>query len=367
LPKLIFVVTEDWYFVSHRLALAEEAVRRGYEVVLVTRVSSHRPAIEKNGIRVIPFEMNRRGINPLGVLGEALTLAQIYRREKPDVVHHVALRAVVVGGLAAWISGVDHVVSAITGMGFLFAEEGRRPWIRRLVGRALPLLTRGLVIVQNGSDAAQVKSFGVSPERIRLIAGAGVDTEKYHPTGRHNHRLIVMLAARLLWDKGVGEFVEVARLLQGTGARFVLVGMTDADNPAGVSEYQVRAWIGQGVVEWWGHQDDMAATLAKADIFCLPSYREGMPKAILEAMATGLPCISTDVPGCRDVVLHEETGILVPAKDAVALAGAVTALLADEGKRIAMGELGRRRVVAEFSDAVVIGATMSVYQEIQAF
>jgi glycosyltransferase involved in cell wall biosynthesis len=365
-PKLLFVVTEDWYFISHRLALAVEAVRRGYEVVLVTRVSKHRSEIEQHGIRVVPYTTNRRGMNPFELLGEAFTLARIYREEKPDILHHVALRAVVVGGLAARICGIDRVVSAITGMGFLFAEEGRRPWVSKAVGKALPhVLSRGLVIVQNSDDSRQLSSFGVSPGNHRLIAGAGVDTDKYLPSVRENERPVVMMAARLLWDKGVGEFVEAARILHETGARFVLVGMIDTDNPAGVRTHEVKAWTDQGIVEWWGHRQDMAATLAHADIFCLPSYREGLPKAILEAMSSGIPCVSTDVPGCRDVVRDGDTGILVPARNGVALAAAIARLIADPELRLAMGRSGRERVLSEYRDEEVIAATLSVYQELR--
>lgn len=368
MAKLLFLVTEDWYFVSHRLALAVEAVRRGYEVVLVTRVSSHRSEIEQNGIRVVPFKTNRRGMNPLEVLGEAVSLARIYRKEKPDILHHVALRAVVVGGLAARLCGISRVASAITGMGFLFTEEGRRPWVRKAVGRALPhVLSRGLVIVQNSDDSRQLSLFGLSANRQRLIAGAGVDTTKFRPSIRENERLIVMMAARLLWDKGVGEYVEAARLLQDTGARFVLVGMIDTDNPAGVRADEVDTWTGEGIIEWWGHRQDMADTLAHADIFCLPSYREGLPKAILEAMASGIPCVSTDVPGCRDVVRNGDTGILVPVRNGVELAGAISALIWTPTLRLAMGASGRQRVLDEFCDEKVISATLNVYEELQNY
>lgn len=366
LVKLLFLVTEDWYFVSHRLALAVEAVRRGYEVVLVTRVSSHRSEIEQNGIRVVPFITNRRGVNPLGILREAVSLARIYRKENPDILHHVALRAVVVGGLAARLCGIRRVVSAITGMGFLFTEEGRRPWVRKVVSRVLPhVLSRGLMIVQNSDDARQLSSFGLCPNRQRLIAGAGVDTTKFSPSLRENDRLVVMMATRLLWDKGVGEYVEAARLLRDTGARFVLVGMIDTDNPAGVSVDEVAAWISEGVIEWWGHRQDMAATLAHADIFCLPSYREGLPKAILEAMASGIPCVSTDVPGCRDVVRNGDTGILVPARNGAELAAAISRLIEKPALRLAMGANGRQRVLDEFCDEKVIFATLNVYEELR--
>jgi len=367
LAKLIFVVTEDWYFVSHRLPLAIEAVRQGYEVVLVTRISKFRRHIEQNGIRVVPFNTNRQGLNPIEVLREAVALARIYRREKPDLVHHVALRPVVVGALAARLSRVSRVVSAITGMGFLFTGGERKPLVRKIVSTVLPhLISHGVVIVQNLDDSAQITKFGVPSSKVRRIAGVGVDTEAFVPSIRNHDRTTVLMASRLLWDKGVGEFVEAARLLKHSGARFVLAGMVDTKNPAGVPREQVDAWTSQGLVEWWGHQEDMAATLALGDIFCLPSYREGLPKVLLEAMSSGLPCVSTDVPGCRDVVRHGDTGLLVPAGDSAALASAIADLINNEEQRLEMGRRGRKRVVEGFSEARTISATMRVYKELMA-
>jgi glycosyltransferase involved in cell wall biosynthesis len=364
---LLFVVTEDWYFASHRLALAAAAGQAGYDVAVVTRIGNHRAAVEAAGLRLIGFEMQRRGLNPLGLLREALDLARIYRRERPDLVHHVALRPVVVGALAARLTGIAHVVSAVTGMGFLFTDNGRLPWARKVVQRALPwLLLRGLSIVQNADDAQALKSFGLSGERLRLIPGAGVDTRHFAPGPPPDGPPVVMLAARLLRDKGVCEFVEAAHALQDSGARFVLVGAIDPDNPAAITEAELERWVAEGVVQWWGHRDDMAATLNRAHIVCLPSYREGLPKVLLEAMACGKPCVTTDTPGCRDAVRHGDNGLLVPAKEAAALATAVRYLLDHPHERQRMGARGRERAVVEFSQELVIAATLAVYMEVSA-
>jgi glycosyltransferase involved in cell wall biosynthesis len=362
--RLLFVVTEDWYFVSHRLALAVEARRAGFDVAVVTRFGSHRRAIEGAGLRAIPFEMNRRGLNPLALMREALALAGILRRERPDVVHLVALRPVVVGGLAVRMAGVSGIVSAVTGMGFLFTDGGRLPWVRRVVQRILPwLLSRGLTIVQNADDAKQLSAFGLSTERLRLIPGAGVDTAHFAPGSEPEGKPVVMMAARLLWDKGIGEFIEAARAMRGSDARFVLVGSLDPDNPASVSRAEIEQWVSEGVVEWWGHSEDMAATLARADLVCLPSYREGLPKVLLEAMACGKACIATDVPGCRDAIRHEDNGLLVPARDAAALASAIRRLCDHPDECQRMGVRGRERALEEFSQERVIEATLSVYRE----
>jgi glycosyltransferase involved in cell wall biosynthesis len=364
---LLFVVTEDWYFVSHRLPLALAARRRGFDVSVVTRCGKHCQMIRDAGLRVIPFEMNRRGLNPLAVILEAYALAKIYRAEEPDLVHLVALRPVVVGGLAARMAGIFRIVSAVTGMGFLFTDGGRLPWIRRAVQRILPgLLARGLTIVQNSDDQHQLWSFGLARDSMRLIPGAGVDIDRFVPAATGSDIPIVMMASRLLWDKGVGEFVAAARALRFREARFVLVGAIDADNPASIQNADIEQWIREGVVEWWGHSDDMATTIAKADVVCLPSYREGLPKALLEAMACGKPCIATDVPGCREAVRHDDNGLLVPAKDSDSLASAIQRLLDYPDDRLRMGGRGRERAVVEFSAAQVIDATLAVYREVLA-
>lgn len=365
MPKLLFVVTEDWYFVSHRLALAIEAQRKGFDVAVATRFGNHRQDIENAGLLTITFEMDRRGLNPVALLREVLALCGILRRERPDVVHLVALRPVVVGGIAARLAGISGIVSAITGMGFLFTDGGRLPWVRKAVQRMLPwLLSKGLTIVQNADDAKQLAVFGLTHDRLRLIAGAGVDTGHFTPCAKSGHIPVVMMAARLLWDKGVGEFVDAARQLDGRGVCFVLVGSIDAGNPVSISEETLKQWLAEGVVEWWGHSEDMAATLAKADIVCLPSYREGLPKVLLEAMASGKVCITTDVPGCREAVRHEDNGLLVPAKDAAALASAIGRLLDHPDERRKMGARGRMRAVEEFSQGKVIEATLAIYREV---
>lgn len=364
MPRLVFLVTEDWYFVSHRLPLALAARNAGFEVTVITRCGTKCEQIRSAGIEVVPFAMARRGLNPLGLLREALDLARLYRRLSPDIVHHVALRPVVVGGLAARLAGVKGVVSAIAGMGYVFTA-GRGGWLALVLRTLLRMaLARGSVIVQNPDDADVATKLNVAGQRLRLIAGAGVDVEAFSLRPEPEGEPVVMLASRLLWDKGVGEFVEAARRLKGR-ARFVLVGSPDAGNPASVPETTLREWVREGVAEWRGAQEDMPATLSQATIVCLPSYyREGLPKVLLEAMACGRPVIATDAPGCRDCVRDGDNGLLVPVKDVGALAGAIARLLDDPVQRQRMGTRGRQRAVEEFSQERVIEATLAVYREV---
>lgn len=368
-PKLVFVVTEDWYFVSHRLPLAVAAREAGFDVTVLTRCSGAHRAIEAAGVGVMPFAMNRRGLNPLGLLRETWALARIYRRLRPDIVHHVALRPVVVGGLAARLAGVPAVVSAVAGMGYLFTDA-RRVWLAAIMRRLLRfVLARGRVIVQNPDDFAALAALTGAPSRIRLIPGAGVDVETFSPAAPPAGPVCIVLAARMLWDKGVGEFVAAAEMLasEGIEARFLLAGAPDPDNPAAVPEATLRSWHGRWGVEWIGHQADMAALYRSAHIACLPSYyREGLPKSLLEAAACGLPIVTTDAPGCREVVRDGVNGLLVPVRDAGALAAALRILIGDAALRRRMGEQSRLRAETEFGLEAVIAQTLAGYREVCA-
>ncbi len=368
LPKLLFFVTEDWYFCSHRLALAVAAREAGFGVVVVTRVREHGKVIRQAGLDLIPFEISRRGINPFRELGALARLAALYRREKPDLVHHVAMKPVLYGALAARLTGVPHIVNALAGMGWLFTSANL---IARVIKPLVRLTFRFLlrhtsVIVQNPDDAALMAGIGL--RRARVIRGSGVDPEVFRPGIEPTGTPLVVLPARMLWDKGVGEFVEAARQLKARGviATFALVGEPDPENPASVSKAQLAAWHAETVVEWWGQRDNMPEVFAQTHIVCLPSYREGLPKALLEAAACGRPIVATNVPGCREIVRDGENGVLVPVCDAPALAEALARLIADPGMRRRMGERGRTLVVGEFSQERVIAETLAVYREAMA-
>lgn len=363
-PKLLFFVTEDWYFCSHRLPLAVAAASEGFEVVVVTRVREHGDAIRNAGLRLIPFEMSRRGRHPLRELAAVARLVGIYRRERPDIAHHVAMKPILYGSLAARLAGVRQVFNAFAGMGWTFTSVSRRARVlKSLVSGAMRvLLVSTDAIVQNLDDAALIARWGV--RGIHLIRGSGVDTNLFAPTREPEGPPLVLLPARMLWDKGVGEFVAMAGRLKAAGsdARFVLVGAPDPENPAAVPMEQLIEWQQKNLVEWWGSRDDMPAVYAQSHIVCLPSYREGLPKVLLEAAACGRAIVTTDTTGCRDAVTHGETGLLVPIKDVAALADAVERLIREPETRRRMGALGRHRVMEHFSDAKVVAATLKLYR-----
>ena len=363
----MFAVTEDWYFVSHRLSIAIAAREAGYDVAVATRARQHVEIIQKAGIRVIPFELSRRVGNPLA---ELMGLFLLYRRERPDIVHHVALKPVFFGALAARLAGLSAQVNAVAGLGWLFISRSfTARWmssvIRLILGRLLSA-PRCLVIVQNQDDAGLLKKAGVTESHMRMIRGVGVDTSEFSPCPELSEPICVLLASRILWDKGVSEFVKAARQLkkEGVKASFILVGNPDLDNPASVPEATLNAWQKEEVVEWWGHRDDMVNVFHAAHIVCLPSYREGLPKVLLEAAACGRPIVTTDVPGCREVVREGENGLLVPARNAQALSEALRCLIKNPELRAQMGRRSREIMLKDFSSEKVIAQTLSVYKEL---
>ena len=364
--RLLFLVTEDWYFVSHRLPLAVAARAAGYEVSVATRVRRHGDIIRAAGLRLIPFENSRSSLNPFGELLTLVRVVALVMREKPDVSHHVAMKPVLYGSIAARLAHTPRVVNALAGMGWLFtAGEGLAQVLKPLVRRALAVLLRtGTVLVQNVDDAHLVAQLGIPREQIRRIAGSGVDLERFAPRPVPSGPPVVLLCSRLLWHKGVGEFVSAARLLrqQGVQARFVLAGEPDRANRSAIPEEQIAAWVAEGVVEYMGWVDDVPSALAACSIFCLPSYREGLPKALIEAAAAGRAIVTTDIPGCREVVTDGDSGLLVPARDATALAGALALLIADPALRQRMASRGRARAESEFGSERVIQESLALYE-----
>ena len=370
-PRLLLLVTEDWHFWSHRIDLACAARRAGFEVFVATRVAAHADRIRAAGLTVCPLRRLRRGAPSVRDLAAVLEITQLYRRVRPDVVHPIAVKPVVYGSWAARLARVPRIVNAIAGLGssFIGTVTGAgllRATMKRVLRSALA--TPGSrVIFQNRDDLNYFMQSGILGQTPALIIpGAGVDLSLFSASPEPTGTPVVMLAARLLWDKGVGEFVGAARVLadRRIDARFVLVGMVDPRNPTGIPEDQLRAWQAEGVVEWWGHRDDMPRTLRAANLIVLPSYREGFPKVLLEAAASGRAVVATDVPGCREIVRHGENGYLVPSRDAESLAAAIAALVQDPVRRAEAGLRGREIAVSEFSSDRIAHDTLVVYREL---
>jgi len=367
-PKLLFTVNDAGFFLSHRLPVAQAASAAGYSVHIATAPGPAVTRIRDLGFFHHPVPLSRRGLNPLAELGAIWSLARLYRRLRPEIIHQVTIKPVLYGGLAARLAGAPAVVSAVTGLGYVFIRRGWRANLLRLAiktGYRCALRRRGVrVIFQNPDDREIFLSQAMAAAKDSvLIKGSGVDVTRFVPSPEPEDLPVVVLPARMLWDKGVGEFVEAARLLNKDKpcARFVLVGDTDDGNPTGITAAQLRSWLNEGAVEWWGFRSDMAAVLQQAHIVCLPSYREGLPKSLIEAAACARPIVSCDVPGCREIARDGENALLVPPRDATALAKALAQLIGDAALRQRFGQRGREIVEAEFSLDRVIDETLGLY------
>ncbi len=366
--KILFFANTDWYLFNFRLALAEALRTEGHQVILVSPEGPYAPRLQELGFRWLRFPLSRRGMNPLAELGTIVRLGWLYGREKPDLVHHFTVKCVLYGSLIARLLRIK-TVNSVTGLGFVFLEgEGTHRWLAKLVMVFYRFVLKGtLVIFQNPDDRAYfLQNALVASKQIALIRGSGVDLAQFSPTPQPKDTPLIILPARQLWDKGVEDFVEAARLLQSEGARarFALVGDSDPENPSSIPVTQLNNWQQEGVIEWWGWRGDMKQVYAQASIVCLPSYREGVPKTLLEASACGRPIVASDVPGCREVVRNGENGYLVPPHDFRAVAEALKRLINDPSKRIQMGNRGREIAVNEFSMARVISETLAVYRSL---
>ena len=367
--SILYVITEDWFFCSHFLARGVAARRAGYEVGVATRVGRHGDKIRSAGLKVYPVPWVRAGLNPLRDVATIRSLRHALRDMQPGILHNIAMKPILYGSVCARLAGIKDVVNAPVGLGYLSIS---RRWVARLLRPIVALAMRGVVgtagyrmIFENPDNLAQfVHSGMVDRKRAVLIRGAGVDTKEFKPTPEPPGTPVVVLIARMLWDKGIKEFVSAAGSLKerGVQARFVLVGGPDTGNPAAVPEGVLRQWDQSGVIEWWGYREDIPSVIRQAHICVLPSsYGEGLPKSLLEAAACGRPIVATDAPGCREVVRDGDNGILIPVGDTFALVQAVERLLEDPTLRHRMGERGRRRVEEEFSEERVIRETLEVY------
>lgn len=368
-PRLIYVVSPSQFFVSHRLVLAEAARDRGFDVSVVTPDGPGVPEIHAAGFEWIELPVDRGGMNPLRELRTLHFLWRLYRERKPAIVHHVTIKPVLYGTLAARLAGVPRVIDAISGMGFLFTGG------RRLLGRfAISLYRLCLrhpdlrVIVQNSEDLALFNKERMAPAgTLVLIPGSGVDIAQFRPRradGKADCSPMVVQTCRMLADKGVREFISAARCLRPEfpDARFVLVGAPDPGNPSAIDPAELEQAAAEGAIEWWGHRTDIPDILAQAAIYCLPSYREGLPKSLIEAAAAGLPLVTTDSSGCREVVRHEQNGLLVPVGDVEALATALSRLLRDSALRLRLGNAARQDAIERFALNHILEAQLELYR-----
>ncbi len=370
--KVIFFANTDWYLYNFRLDLARHLQARGMEVLMMSPPGNYGARLEEEGFRWIPLPMERRSLNPLVELKLLAFIRRVLQQEQPDAIHSFTIKSVIYGGLAAQAAGVRNRINAVTGLGHVFVSNTiRARLLRPLVERLLRLALRGShsrLVVQNPDDRQMFLDLKlINPNHVHLVRGSGVDTEVFVPT-RHKRdkRFRVLLAARLLWEKGIREYASAAEKLAIHADRieFLLAGATDPGNPGSVDEDDIRVWQLSGVMKVLGHVDDVQYLMREVDLMVLPSYREGLPRGLIEAAAMELPIVTTDVPGCREVVEDGLNGLLVPAGDGKALASAIEYFLDHPDKCREFGRAGREKVLREFDQKIVFSLTGQVYQEL---
>ncbi len=375
--KFVFFANTDWYLYNFRLSTALRLKALGAEVVMLSPPGDFGGRFADHGLRWVALDMERSSLDPVREAATVSRLVDVLKAERPDLLHNFTVKCAIYGALAARIARVPAVINAVAGMGYVFTSDRPKARALRPVVRTLMRATLGRghtrLILQNPDDAgAFLESRLVPPAIIRVIRGSGVDTQRFRPVeavaADGAEPLRVLLAARLVWEKGIREFVDAAAILRAQGRRveFLLAGMPDPGNPRSVRREEVEAWQRDGLVRWLGHVEDMPALLSGVHVMALPSYyREGVPKSLLEAAACGLALVTTDLPGCREIVArHGVDGLHAAPGDAQSLAGALAMLDDDRGLLRTLGANARRNALESFDERRVIEETIAVYAEL---
>lgn len=371
--KVLLFANTEWFMYNFNRSLAITLRDQGHEVVLVTPPGPYGEKLRELGFRWIAAPMQRRSLNFFKELALLVWLLRLFIRERVSLVHSFTIKCAIYGSLAARLAGIPARVNAVTGMGYVFTNNDLkarllRPLVRGLMKLALDGQGARLILLNRDDLAFFKHSRLVAPGLIRMLPGAGIDCRRFIPSEipRLDEKFRVLLPARMLWDKGVAEYIDAARMLhaEGRDIEFLLAGAPDSGNPAAVPEQKIHSWVKEGVVSWLGHVDDMPSLFRSVDVVVLPSYREGLPTGLTEAAACALPLVATDVPGCRDVVTHEVDGLLVPVKDAHALANALARLQDDPALCKRLGVAARKRALAEFDEVIVNKLTLTIYEEL---
>jgi glycosyltransferase involved in cell wall biosynthesis len=370
LKKILFIVSEDWYFVSHRLHLAIVAIDNGYEVGLLSRLSTHQDLINSFGIKTYDWPMERSSKNPFKELVSIYHVVKILQSFRPNLVHAVSIKPVIYSILSKLFYRMDGLILALAGLGFVFRSKKTSAKIIRLfitpIFRLMLINNNIRLVLQNKDDAKLLMNLKIANNKIRIIRGAGVSTKDFFPNHESHLVPLVILPARMLWNKGVQDFVNCAKKFNTNEVkvRFALIGDPDLHNPESIAEAQLNEWVEQGFVEWWGRQDRMIKVYHMADIVCFPSYHEGLPKALLESASCEIPIVAYDVSGCREIVKDKVNGYLIPFKDENGLYDAVMKLLNNRSLSRQMGRNGREIVIENFTDSRIALETLKVWEEV---
>jgi glycosyltransferase involved in cell wall biosynthesis len=368
-PRLLYVVTEDWAFLTHRLPMARAARDAGFEVHVATRVKDGAAAIAGEGFILHPIPFARGSVSPLAALTTIAALRRVHRAVRPALAHHVALQACILGTIAT-IGRRCPCINAFIGLGYTFTSKTVKA---RAVGWFVSALLRLLIgregsvaLVQNGDDRAALISLGIAEQHIVLISGSGVDVKRFTPLPEPPGPITFGFVGRLLDDKGIRTLVAAHRLLRkrGLDARLLIAGTPDPANPASVTDTEAASWSSEPGIACLGHVADIAGLWARAHVAVLPSRREGLPLSLLEAAACGRAMIASDVPGCREIVIHDQTGLLVPVDNSAALADAMERLAKAAELRAHYGAAARNLVIDKFSADIIGEQIVSLYRRL---
>lgn len=372
--KLLFLVNVDWFFISHRLPIAIEAQKQGYDIHVACAITDRLEFLTQYGFTIHPLTLQRSKMGARDTFKLFIHFYQLFKSIEPDLVHLVTIKPVILGGIAARICKVPSVIAAISGLGYVYISVGYLATVRKVFVRALYRLSLNhpniKVIFQNSADHQDILAASCIPlSSVEIIPGSGVNIDEFNNQPPNTaHPPTILMASRILRDKGVQEFIDAATLARDSGlaCHFVLAGMIDNDNPAGITLERVESWVKMGIIEYAGHQNNIANLLSESEIIVLPSYREGMPKVLLEAAAASRAVITTDVPGCRDAIIPNISGLLVPPKDSMALFTAISLLVKDRAKSASMGRAGRKLAEEKFDIKGVVSRHLKIYAQLKA-
>jgi glycosyltransferase involved in cell wall biosynthesis len=368
IKKILFIVNVDWFFISHRLPLALESLKKGYAVYIACGITDKKDYFESLGLKVYPLSLSRSGTGIIEELKAFIEIYQVLKEINPDISHFVTIKPVLYGGIASRFLNISKKVFSISGLGFIFIKQGLKAAIVRSIIKFLYSFAFGgknsHVIVQNPDDRSIVNFIKSVP--VTLIRGSGVDLSQYNYLEESNQDIKVSMACRLLKDKGVFEYIEAAKILKNRGINidFELFGDIDIHNPASLTYIDLENIKKESPVKVTGFSSDMSSVFSSTNIVVLPSYREGLPKVLIEAAACGRAIVTTDVPGCRDVIEPNVTGLLCKVKDANSLANAIERLILDKELRNSMGKLGRELAEKDFDINRIVKKHFDIYEEI---
>lgn len=355
----------SWYVYNFRLGLIRSLLKKGVRVAVVAPRDKYLHRLAEEGCDTYDVYMDNKGVSPFRDLRTLFAYYRRYRAIKPDVALHNTVKPNVYGTIAARLCGIP-VINTITGLGTVFVKKGWKQQVVKMLYKATQRLA-ARVYFQNRDDRALfIKSRLIPPGLASTVPGSGVDTNRFQPRIKRTQQpFVFLLLGRILGDKGVGEYVQAARRLKASfpDTRFWLLGLMDAENRTAVPRREVEAWAEEGVVEYQGESDEVERFIAECDCVVLPSYREGLPRSLLEAASMGKPIIATDVAGCRDVVDDGKNGFLCRPRDVSDLADKMEKMLSlAPDRRAEMGGFGREKVLREYDQDIVIDQYLQAIQ-----